>query len=77
MRLAMKLVQAIDGELCELFGIDFGAAVLRGPNAIRYLDAIAFHPASPGVEQQSPDRGAADVEASDERTGRAHGEFPL
>jgi hypothetical protein len=77
MRLAVKLVQAIDGELSELFGINFGAAVLGSPNAIRYLDAVAVHPASPGVEEECPDRGAADVEANDEGIGGAHGEFPL
>jgi len=57
--------------------VDLSATVLGSSNAISHLDAVALHPMGTRVEQQSSDRGAADVEASDKGIGGAHGEFPL
>src|SRR6185503_17901841 len=40
LNLAVKLVQAVDGQLRECFGIDFRAAIRRGVDAVGDLRAV-------------------------------------
>ncbi len=68
--LAMQFIEAVDGVLGQLFGIDFGAAIGSGADAVRQMRAIAFHLARGGIVQQRAHRGGADVEAYNVGIGR-------
>ena len=78
LRLAVKLVQAVDGKLRERLGIDFRSAFRSGVDAVGDLSSVAFHAARAGVEKERSDRRTTDVDADDKGIGRgAHGDFPL
>ena len=66
----MELVQAVDGQLRERFGIDFRAAVGSGVDAVGELRAVALHLARAGIEQQSAHGGAAYIDADDKGIGQ-------
>ena len=79
LHLAMELIQAIDGQLRQLFGIGLCASIRSRADPVRELCSVTLHLAGAGVEKESANRGTAGVNANDERIARrgAHGEFPL
>lgn len=71
----MQFVQAIDGQIGQLFRVDFDAAAGGGFETIGDAGGVAFDGTGGGIEQERPDGRAADVETYNVEVAGCLGHF--